>query len=144
MNVFDAFRVQKERGVNTEYNMAMACNNYVAVYDNWRSFDKLTDTNCLNDKHGYTFAELMTLYIGFPKDLDKFMKSTLKEYCKGNKQAYFEMILSCMTMANVFHEWGYDDVGKVCSEWYHKLFYNKSTYTKYITEDELSDLWRLR
>lgn len=117
---------------------------YLGVYANWKSYDKLTNTNCLYDENKYTFADDMVIYMGNPEELEKYIERMLSKFCKNNKQAYFEMILSTMTMANLFYKWGANKENKICSDYYSKLFFDKDTYSKYITKDELSGLWSLR
>lgn len=121
-----------------------AYNEYLNVYANWKFYDKHTNTNCLEDENKYTFASDMVIYMGNPKELKKYIERMLNEHCKNNKQAFFEMILSTITMANIFHNWGADKEGKICSDYYYKLFFNEKTYSKYITVNELSELWSLR
>lgn len=130
--------------VNFAGLIAIADNEYYKVYKNWKNYDKLTNTNCLNDDNRYSFAYDMVAYLGNTDELNKYIERMLKRHCKKNKQGYYEMILSCMTMANVFNAWGADKESEVCSSWYSKLFFNEDTIYQYITEEEISDLWRLR
>lgn len=122
----------------------IAYNGYLNVYADWKFYDKQTNTNCLENENKYTFASDMVIYMGNPKELKKYIERMLNVHCKNNKQAYFEMILSTITMANRFNAWGADKESKICSDYYSALFFNENTYTKYVTEDEISDLWRLR
>lgn len=122
----------------------LAYNAYWNVYRDWKKYDRQTLTNCLEDENKYTFADNMVVYMGNPKELEKYIKRMLSRFCKNNKQAYFEMILSTMTMANLFYSWGAEEESEICTEYYSNLFFNEDTYTKYITEDELSELWSLR
>ena len=124
--------------INTSYTT------YLNVYHNWRNYDKQTSTDCLQDENKYTFASDMVIYMGNPKELEKYIERMLNEFCKNNKQAFFEMILSTMTMANLFYKWGANKESKICSDYYNKLFFEENTYSKYIDKDELSDLWCLR
>lgn len=117
---------------------------YLGVYANWKSYDKQTNTCCLYDENKYTFARDMASYMGNPKELEKYIERMLSKFCKNNRQAYFEMILSTMTMANLFYEYGANTESKICSDYYSKLFFDEDTYSKYIREDELSGLWSLR
>lgn len=131
-------------GVDT-FNFAnIAYNTYLGVYANWKSYDKLTQTNCLTEENKYTFADDMVVYMGNPKELEKYIKRMLSRFCKNNKQAYFEMILSTITMTNLFYNWGAEKESEICSYYYSALFFDEDTYSKYITENELSDLWGLR
>lgn len=68
----------------------------------------------------------------------------VEDVLKGKKQAYYEMVLSTMVMSNLFYEWGYEDLSKVCSDWYLTLFYDEDFIYKYITEDEIAEMWHLR
>lgn len=131
-------------GVNTFSLANIAYNTYLNVYANWEKWDKHTHTDCLAEENKYTFADDMVIYMGNPNELEKYIKRMLSRFCKGNKQAYFEMILSTMTMANLFYSWGAEEESEICTEYYSNLFFNEDIYTKYITEDELSDLWGLR
>ena len=122
----------------------IAYNTYLNVYANWEKWDKHTHTDCLAEENKYTFADDMVIYMGNPNELEKYIERMLKRFCKNNKQAYFEMILSTMTMANLFYEWGANKESEICSYYYSALFFDENTYSKYITENELSDLLRLR
>lgn len=119
----------------------VAYNAYLSVYKIWRDYDKQTYTDSLEDENRYSFADDMVVYMGDINELNKYIERMLDRHCKGDKQAYFEMILSTMTMANVFADWGADKESELCGKWYRKLFYRD--YTKYITEEEISDLWGL-
>lgn len=130
--------------VDTFSLVNIAYNAYLNVYANWKNYDKQTHTDCLAEENKYTFASDMVLYMGNPNELEKYIERMLKRFCKNNKQAYFEMILSTMTMANAFRRWGADKECDICGDYYTKLFFNENTYSKYITENELSDLWILR
>lgn len=130
--------------VNIATLLATADYNYYNVYKNWRNYDKLTETNCLEDNNRYSFAYDMAVYIGNTNELEKYIERMLNRHCKKNKQGYYEMILSTMLMANLFNAWGADKESEVCSDWYSGLFFNEDTIYKYITEEEISDLWRLR
>ena len=66
----------------------------------------------------------------------------LKKHCKGNKQAYLEMILSTKVMRKLFAELGLSDESKLCGHWHTKLFFD--IYNEYVTDDEIADMWRLR
>ena len=121
-----------------------AYNTYLGVYANWKSFDKLMQTNCLAEENKYTFADDMVIYMGNTTELKNYIERMLNRFCKNNKQAYFEMILSTMTMANLFCAWGANKESKICSRYNTDLLFDKDTYSKYITEDELSDFWVLR
>ena len=121
-----------------------AYNTYLGVYANWKSYDKLTKTYCLAEENKYTFADDMVIYMGNTTELKNYIERMLNRFCKNNKQAYFEMILSTMTMANLFCAWGANKESKICSDYYNKLFFNEDTYSKYITKDEISELQSLR
>lgn len=123
---------------------SIAYNTYLNVYADWKKYDKQTQTDCLADKNKYTFADDMVAYMGNTTELEKYIKRMLSRFCKKNKQAYFEMILSTMTMANLFYNWGAEKESEICSYYYSALFFDENTYTKYITENELSELWGLR
>lgn len=122
----------------------IAYNTYLNVYANWEKWDKHTHTDCLAEENKYTFADDMVIYMGNPNELEKYIERMLKRFCKNNKQAYFEMILSTMTMANLFYSWGANKESEICSDYYSALFFDENTYSKYITIDELRDLLRLR
>lgn len=130
--------------VNYAAMFAIADNEYYKVYKNWKNYDKLTNTNCLDDDNRYSFAYDMVAYYGNTDDLNKYIERMLRKHCKKNKQGYYEMILATMTMANVFNSWGATEESEVCSSWYSELFFNEDTIYQYITEDEISDLWGLR
>ena len=130
--------------VDTFSLVNIAYNTYLNVYANWKSYDKQTYTDCLAEENKYTFADDMVIYMGNPNELEKYIKRMLKRFCKNNKQAYFEMILSTMTMANLFYSWGANEESEICSYYYSALFFDEDTDSKYITENELSDLWGLR
>lgn len=130
--------------VDTITLINLAYNAYLNVYKDWKNYDRQTSTDCLEDENKYTFADDMVVYMGNPKELEKYINRMLSRFCKNNKQAYFEMILSTMTMANLFYRWGAEKESEICTEYYSNLFFNEDTYTKYITEDELSELWSLR
>ena len=121
---------------------------YQNVYANWKGIDKLYNINCLRENSHYTFADDMVVYLMDKKNakeqIDKYIKRMLGAHCKNNKQGYFEMILSTMLMANVFHEINMDDLSETCSGWYYKLFYNEETIKKFIKMDEIEEMWRLR
>ena len=125
-----------------------AYNFYQHTYKSWSDYDKLTKTNCLNDESRFTFATDMVVYLmdseTAPQEIDKYIKRALKNFCKHHKQAYYELILSTMAMSNLFYELGYKECSKVCSDWYLKLFYDEEFLLKYVTEEEISDLWGLR
>lgn len=130
--------------VNTANLVKNAYIAYMGVYADWKSYDKQTHTDCLAAENKYTFASDMALYMGNPNELKKYIEKMLNQFCKNKKQGYFEMILSTMTMANLFYDWGANEESKICSDYYNALFFNEDTYSKYITEDELSKLWSLR
>lgn len=130
--------------VDTISLIKTAYSTYLNVYKQWRNYDRQTYTDCLEDENKYTFANDMVVYMGNPKELENYIERMLERFCKNNKQAYFEMILSTMTMANLFHSWGAKEEWEICSEWNNKIFFNDKIYTKYITEEELSDMWSLR
>lgn len=121
---------------------------YQSVYKGWVEYDKLTKTDCLSNKSRYTFAEDMVAYIvdtkTAEKQIDSYINRMLKRWCKNNKQAYYELILSTMFMSNMFAELGLDNLGELCADWYYKLFYDEEFIYNYITEKEISDLWGLR
>lgn len=130
--------------VNFAALIAIADNEYYNVYKNWKNYDKLTNTNCLDDDNRYSFAYDMVAYMGNTNELNKYIERMLNRHCKKNKQGYYEMILSCMTMANLFNAWGADNESTICSDWYSKLFFNEDFIYQYITEEEISALWGLR
>lgn len=130
--------------VNFAALIAIADNEYYKVYRNWRDYDKQTYTDCLEDENKYSFAYDMVTYMGNTNELNKYIERMLNRHCKGNKQGYYEMILSTMTMANLFNSWGADKESVVCSDWYSTLFFDEDTIYQYVTEDEISDLWGLR
>lgn len=130
--------------VNIASVIAIADNEYYKVYKNWRDYDKQTYTDCLEDNNRYSFAYDMAVYVGNTNELEKYIERMLNRHCKKNKQGYYEMILSTMLMANLFHAWGADKESEVCSDWYLKLFYNEDFIYQYISEGEISDLWGLR
>lgn len=126
----------------------IAYGTYLSVYENWQKWGEHIGHPCLNKENGYTFADDMVVYLLNPKtagaEIDKYIKRALKTFCKGKKQAYYELILSTMVMSNLFYEWGYEDLSKVCSDWYLTLFYDEDFIYKYITEDEIAEMWHLR
>lgn len=130
--------------INTFSLVNKAHSTYLGVYADWKKYDKLTNTNCLAEESKYTFADDMVIYMGNPNELEKYIKRMLKRFCKNNKQAYFEMILSTITMANLFYSWGANKESEICSDYYSALFFDENTYSKYITENELSEMWGLR
>lgn len=130
--------------VNIATVIAIADNEYYNVYKNWRNYDKLTETNCLEDNNRYSFAYDIAAYMGNTNELEKYIKRMLSRFCKKNKQGYYEMILSCMLMANLFYAWGANKESEICSDWYSKLFFDEETIYQYITEEEISELWGLR
>ena len=121
---------------------------YIKTYANWENYDKLTKVGCLTSRNYFTFASDMVTYLvnrnTAKSEIDSYIKRMLNRFCKRSKQAYYEMILSTMLMANLFNEWEMDDLGQLCNDWYMKLFYDEKVYKQYITEDEISDLWGLR
>mgnify|MGYP007022360117 CR=1 FL=1 len=121
---------------------------YQSVYKGWVEYDKLTKTDCLSNESRYTFAYDMVVYLCNPNtaetEIDNYIKRQLNNHCKHNKQAYYELILSTMVMSNLFYEWGWENLSALCADWYDNLFFEEDTIYKYITEEEISDLWGLR
>ena len=123
---------------------------YLSVYNNWKNTDRQYngDEHILDEENHFTFADDMVVYLTNPKtaeaEIDNYIKRMLSRFCKKNKQAYYEMILSTMVMSNVFFELGYENLSELCADWYSKLFYDEEFIYKYITEEEISEMWRLR
>lgn len=122
---------------------------YQSTYRKWERYDKQIGMSCLSQDNRYTFADDMVSYLSdysstAANEIDSYIKRMLKRFCKHNKQAYYELIISTMLMANLFNEWGYEKESQVCSDWYYDLFFNEQTYSQYITEQEISDFYRLR
>lgn len=120
-------------------------NYYIDVYENASGLDRVMGTNILEPTNKYTFAEDMVVCLMFENialEIDNYIKKMLKKHCKGNKQAYFEMILSTNVMSKLFAELGLSDESKLCEHWHTKLFFY--IYNEYVTDDEIADMWRLR
>ena len=94
------------------------------------------ETNC------YTFATDMALYYD-KKDVDRYINRMLKQYCKNKKQAYYEMIMSVLCMLEIYNYLQQEDEIKFFRNWQYKLQYDENFYKSYITEEEMSDYWRL-
>ena len=118
---------------------------YLDVYKNARDNDKKNGTNVLQSTNKYTFASDMVVCLMFEDvsiQIDKYINSMLRKRCRGNKQGYFEMILSTMVMGQILAELGKDEESKLCIHWHAKLLYE--VYDKYVTDEEISNIWRLR
>ena len=120
-------------------------NYYTKVYENASDYDRIMGTNILEPINKYTFAEDMVVCLMFEdiaQQIDNYIKKMLKRHCKGNKQAYFEMILSTNVMSKLFAELGKNNESLLCGHWHTKLFFD--IYNEYVTDEEISDMWRLR
>jgi hypothetical protein len=84
----------------------------------------------------------MALYYD-KKDVDRYINRMLKQYCKNNKQAYYEMIMSVLCMLEIYNYLQQEDEIKFFRNWQYKLQYDENFYKPYITEEEMSDYWRL-
>lgn len=118
---------------------------YLSVYQVASDTDKMYGTNILEPTHMYTYATDMVTCLIFDNIsmyIDKYIDSMLNKSCKGNVQAYFEMILSTMVMSKFFAELGQDIESRLCSRWHTKLLFD--VYSDYVTEEEISNIWRLR
>ena len=117
------------------YNYAPAAQqSFLKTYKNWKDIDNLYGENCLEPENHYTFAD----------DLEKYIKRMLSRFANKNKQAYFEMILATLTMSWFFLSLGAEELSELCKKWYTNLFFDEKYYTKYITEEEIAQFWRLR
>jgi hypothetical protein len=84
----------------------------------------------------------MALYYD-KKDVDRYINRMLKQYCKNNKQAYYEMIMSVLCILEIYNYLQKEDEIKFFRNWQYKLQYDENFYKSYITEEEMSDYWRL-
>ena len=123
---------------------------YLDAYAQWKAIDKLYNGEdaVLANENRYTFADDMVVYLINPKsaetEIDKYIKRMLNTHCKNNMQGYFEMILATSLMSHVFNQIGKDNLSDLCADWYHDLFFNEDTIYKYITKDQIRELWHLR
>lgn len=126
------------------YNYAPAAQaSFLKTYKNWKDIDNLYGENCLEPENHYTFADDM-VYYDSTDDLEKYIKRMLSRFANKNKQAYFEMILATLTMSWFFLFVGAEELSELCKKWYANLFFDEKYYTKYITEEEIAQFWRLR
>ena len=90
----------------------------------------------------YTFATDIVFYSS-TKEIDAYINRMLKQYCKKNKQAYYEMIMSVLCMLEIYNYFQDEEMSMFFRNWQYKLQYSEEFYKPYITESEMSDYWRL-
>ena len=119
-------------------------------YLNHISENPAVEKDVIEKESLYTFFADMTVYANFSsgdkllKELKSYVKSMLKTYCKGNRNAYCVMVDSlCLLTGLLYNANGNetDSVIKWCGDTYRDLFYNENTYLKYVTEDEMESIW---
>lgn len=121
---------------------AIAYDNFADIYNEAKAYSKYLGLNMFEEKSSYSFATDMALYYD-EKDVDRYINRMLKQYCKNNKQAYYEMIMSVLCMLEIYHYLQQEDEIKFFRNWQYKLQYDENFYKPYITEEEMSDYWRL-
>jgi hypothetical protein len=122
---------------------AIAYGNFADIYNEAKAYSKhIGQPNMFNETNSYTFATDMALYYD-KKDVDRYINRMLKQYCKNKKQAYYEMIMSVLCMLEIYNYLQQEDEIKFFRNWQYKLQYDENFYKSYITEEEMSDYWRL-
>jgi hypothetical protein len=122
---------------------AIAYGNFADIYNEAKAYSKhIGQPNMFNETNSYTFATDMVFYCD-NKELDAYIKRMLKRYCKNNKQAYYEMIMSVLCMLEIYNYLEREDKIMFFRNWQYKLQYDEDFYKPYITEEEMSEYWRL-
>lgn len=121
---------------------AIAYGNFADIYNEAKAYSKHIGLNMFEEKSSYSFATDMALYYD-KKDVDRYINRMLKQYCKNDKQAYYEMIMSVLCMLEIYNYLQKEDEIKFFRNWQYKLQYDENFYKSYITEEEMSDYWRL-
>ena len=114
--------------------------NYESVYEEAKDYSKYIGIdNLLKESNDYTFATDMLCYIGDTKELNSYIKRMLEQYCHNSKQAYYELIMACICMCEVFSHIKMEKEFECVKKWMYKLRYDPDFYKGYITEKEFTD-----
>jgi hypothetical protein len=121
---------------------AIAYGNFANIYNEVKAYSKHIGLDVFDAESRYTFATDMAFYSS-TKEIDAYINRMLNRYCKKNKQAYYEMIMSVLCMLEIYNYLQQEDEIKFFRNWQYKLQYDENFYKSYITEEEMSDYWRL-
>ncbi len=114
--------------------------NYDSVYKEAKDYSKhIGIDNLLEEDKDYTFATDMLCYIGDTKELNSYIERMLEQYCHNSKQAYYELIMACICMYEVFSHLKMKKEFGCVKNWMYKLRYDPDFYKGYITEKEFRD-----
>jgi len=121
---------------------------YYETYRSWRKWDEHTLNNCLKDEPCYTFAEDMAMYVGrenYGKEVDAYINRMLEAHCvNGNAQAYYEMVLGLMSLSWTLYYAGLTKECDVIIDRYNQYFFDKKTYSKWVSDEDHMKLMKLR
>jgi hypothetical protein len=135
--VFNRFQKQYHNLLKSANSIGVPCLKEVSEY----SFATDIILNWCENPFSWTKKSKSTNDL---ETIDKCFGKLLDTYCQNNKQAYYELVVSCIATACVFKSWALDNESfnvesKALFAWRNKLL-AKDTYTKYgITQQEIKD-----
>lgn len=133
---------KQKRWLLPNEKFAIAYGNFANIYNEAKAYSKHIGLNMFDAESSYTFATDMVLYSS-TKEIDAYINRMLNRYCKKNKQAYYEMIMSVLCMLEIYNYLQDEEMIMFFRNWQYKLQYSEEFYKPYITESEMSDYWRL-